>query len=280
MNDFLAFFIPWEFAWLVQISIWGTLWIYWRGLRKSAKPGFWPILGFVIGMLLMYVVTQTHFDYWSQYMFFVHRGQHLILHHLAPFLIVLSRPAQVLSAGLPIIIKNWFSQQRQLQRILRSCYLLLQQPVIACTLFVGLIWFWLTPDIHFDAMLSERLYWIMNWSMALDGLLFWWLMLENSQTGVTPRIRYGVRMLLLGAVMVPQIIIGARLAFSRIEWFDVYAVCGRAWPLSPIADQQLGGLITWIPAAMMSVIGALIVLRFMLQAQNSSQKPTTGVVAS
>ncbi len=35
---------------------------------------------------------------------------------------------------------------------------------------------------------------------------------------------------------------------------SIYAACGRAWDLSPMDDQQLGGLLTWIPAAMMSLV--------------------------
>jgi putative membrane protein len=267
MTDWLAFFIPWEFSLLVQISVWGSLWLYFRGLRHSRqKPHVGSFSAFIIGVLLIYLVTQTHFEYWAQYMFFVHRGQHLVLHHLAPFLIALSAPASVLAAGLPDGISAWLQQRRLLQQWWRSIYTFLQHPAVACLLFVGLIYFWLTPEIHFDAMLNQRLYWLMNWSMALDGLLFWWLMLEHGQRGITPRLGYGLRILLLAAIMPPQIILGARLAFSEQVWFDVYAVCGRAWPLDPLADQQLGGLLTWIPAAMMSVIAALVVLRFMLHA--------------
>lgn len=269
MADFFAFFIPWEFSWLVQIAIWGSLWLYWRGLKASTKRhGFGSRLAFIVGLLLIYLVTQTRFDYWSQYMFFVHRGQHLILHHMAPFLIALSMPAAVFAAGLPVTVKAWFRQRTLLRGWLLSIYAFLQHPAIACLLFVGLIYFWLTPSIHFDAMLNLRLYWLMNWSMALDGLLFWWLMLQRGQPGITPRLNYGLRILLLVAIMPPQIILGARLAFSKQVWFDVYAVCGRAWPLAPLTDQQLGGLLTWIPAAMMSVIAALVLLRFMLQASS------------
>ena len=108
----------------------------------------------------------------------------------------------------------------------------------------------------------STLYWVMNWSMALDGLLFWWLMFDRGKQGITPRLGYGTRVLLLFAVMVPQIIIGANITFADSNWFEVYAVCGRAWPLDPMTDQHIGGLITWIPAAMMSVIGALVILRF------------------
>ncbi|WP_376694565.1 cytochrome c oxidase assembly protein [Wenzhouxiangella sp. EGI_FJ10409] len=265
MTEFLAFFVPWEFSWLVQISVWSALLLYFNGLRNTPAgelPGYGPILGFVLGVVLMYLVTQTHFDYWSQYMFFIHRGQHLVLHHLAPFLIALAMPAPVLARGIPPRVRAWFARQGWLRAVWVVPYRWLQQPAIACFLFVGLIAFWLTPEIHFDAMLSLTLYWVMNWSMALDGLLFWWLMFDRGKSGITPRLGYGTRVLLLFAVMVPQIIIGASITFADSNWFEVYAVCGRAWPLDPMTDQHLGGLITWIPAAMMSVVGALVILRF------------------
>lgn len=271
MLSIIDFFTPWEFSWLVQLSCWGVVGLYIRGLWVGVNPGYWHAFAFLLGVAMMYVVTQTHFDYWAQYMFFVHRGQHLILHHLAPFLIALSAPAAVLSAGLPAGLKQGFARQVALQRFLAAGYRLLQQPFIACFLFVGLIAFWLLPEVHFDAMLSERLFWIMNWSMALDGLLFWWLMLEHGRPGITPRLSYGLRMILLAAIMVPQIIIGARLFFSKQIIFDVYAVCGRAWPLSPQTDQQIGGLITWIPAAMMSVIAALVILRWLLHSESVTE---------
>lgn len=265
MSEFLAFFVPWEFSWLVQISVWGALLLYFNGLRNSAPgqlPGYGPIIGFVLGVVLMYLVTQTRYDYWSQYMFFIHRGQHLVLHHLAPFLIALAMPAPVLARGIPQPVRAWFAERRRLRAVWVTVYRWLQQPAIACILFVGLIAFWLTPEIHFDAMLNVTLYWVMNWSMALDGLLFWWLMFERGRGGITPKLGYGTRVLLLFAVMVPQIIIGASITFAEANWFEVYAVCGRAWPLDPLTDQHIGGLITWIPAAMMSVIGALVILRF------------------
>ncbi|MDN5848992.1 MAG: cytochrome c oxidase assembly protein, partial [Nitrococcus sp.] len=53
--------------------------------------------------------------------------------------------------------------------------------------------------------------------------------------------------------------------FSHQELFDIYSICGRAWPISPIVDQQIGGLVTWIPASMMSVVGAVILLSFMFR---------------
>ncbi|PSQ93123.1 MAG: hypothetical protein BRD57_01910 [Proteobacteria bacterium SW_6_67_9] len=139
----------------------------------------------------------------------------------------------------------------------------MQQPAIACILFVGIIVFWLMPEIHFDAMLSVDRYRLMNASVFGEGLLFWWLIVDprgRAHAGLS----FGLRILMLWAVMIPQIAIGAYIALSPSVLYDVYAVCGRAWPLDPITDQQLGGLLTWIPAAMMSVLGMLVVLRLWL----------------
>jgi len=65
--------------------------------------------------------------------------------------------------------------------------------------------------------------------------------------------------------MVLQIVVGAYIALSKHVLYDVYSVCGRAWPISPLTDQTIGGLTTWIPAAMMSVVGILLVIRMWMK---------------
>jgi len=238
-------------------------------MAPDQQPGPVRIVAFTLGVLLCYGVMQTRFDYFSQYMFFVHRGQHLILHHLGPFLIALSNPLPIFRfwyRALGLANKPWLAPVAWLYR-------LLQQPVIAAVLFVGLIYFWLWPAVHFDAMLSRDLYWLMNWSMLLDGLLFWWLMFDPRSPAKTTALGYGKRILILALVALPQMILGAWIVFSRDMVYDVYEVCGRAWPLAPETDQLLGGLLTWIPPAMMSILGILILLRRAMHADTPRPHP-------
>ena len=110
-------------------------------------------------------------------------------------------------------------------------------------------------------MLSRNLYWVMNWSMLIDGILFWWLIFDPRPPATTPSLGYGKRILLLALVAIPQMVLGAMIVFSRGMVYDVYEVCGRAWPMAPETDQLLGGMLTWIPPAMMSILGILIILR-------------------
>lgn len=256
----LEYLIPYDFSPVTILGFALVLGLYGYGLLKmpdSERPGSGRILLFVIGVMLCYAVMQTRFDYYSQYMFFVHRGQHLILHHLGPLLIALSNPLPVMRFIYSLI----GPRTRRVLTPVGWSYRVLQQPAIASFLFVGLIYFWLWPPIHFDAMLSRDLYWIMNWSMLLDGLLFWWLILDPRSPAVSNALGYGKRMLLLALVAIPQMILGATIVFSRGMVYDVYEVCGRAWPMLPETDQLLGGLLTWIPPAMMSIFGILILLR-------------------
>lgn len=261
MFDLIQWLRPWEFAPSVAAATILAVGFYVLGLIRGATPGAWRVLAFVFGVALMYAVSHTQLDYYGQFLFSAHRAQHLVLHHLGPFLVALSAPAPVFAAALPW--RRLIAGVRPAGALLGGLavlYRALQNPLVAGFLFVGLIYFWLWPAIHFDAMLSERLYWLMNWSMALDGLLFWWLVFARERNGLTPLLGFGRRMLVLALIMPPQIVLGAYIFFSPTDLFEVYAVCGRAFPIDPMTDQQIGGLITWIPAAMMSVLAALILL--------------------
>ncbi|MBE0615188.1 MAG: cytochrome c oxidase assembly protein [Burkholderiales bacterium] len=259
----VAFLAPWEFSPTVLLLCIGALALYWRGLRHARmaeRPSLSRRIAFITGLLLVYFVMQTRFDYLSQHMFFIHRLQHLVLHHLGPFLIALSQPHAILADGLPARVRTKVFERFWRLPVTRFTYQLFQNAIVAPLLFVGLIWFWLTSRIHFNAMLSAPLYWVMNWSMLIDGLLFWFLMLDSRTRREGALLGFGVRIFLVLGTLVPQILIGAHITFADRDLYDVYNVCARVWDIDPLTDQQLGGLITWIPAAMMHVIAALILI--------------------
>lgn len=248
----LEFLAPWQFDPFAVLGLVLGAGIYGAGVVRGARPSLWAVAAYSVGLALMYAVLHTRLDYYAQYLFAAHRGQHLVLHHLGPFLIALSNPVPVW---------RWaFGGRLAAPGLLKALYRVLQHPVVAPMLFVGLIFLWLQPEIHFDAMLNHRLYLVMNWSMAIDGLLFWYLMMVPRGPGHLVDLGYGTRVIILLAVMFPQIVLGAYIALGPADLYDVYSVCGRAFPLSPADDQLYGGLLTWIPAAMMSVLGAVIVL--------------------
>lgn len=268
MQPVIYYLKPWDFSPTVLAACALPAAAYARGLVRAKRAGeaigFWRPLAFFLGVGLIYVALQTYMDYLSQHMFWVHRLQHLILHHIGPLLLALAAPVGVMARGVPaglyqrVLLPFW--RHRLVQRL----YGFIQNPVVAPSLFVGLIYFWLSPAIHFTAMLNEERYKIMNWSMAVDGILFWWLMIAPRRAQGHANVSYPVRFLVLWWVMILQILPGAYIALHHSMLYDVYDICGRAWEIDPLTDQEIGGLITWIPAAMMSVIASLVVLSYAL----------------
>jgi len=249
---------PWDFSWSEFLAASLTLLWYLRGLALQApemRPRVWRRVVFLVGVGAIYAVLQTRFDYMAQHMFFLNRVQHVVMHHLGPFLIAVAWPGTTIWRGMPDAVRRLLAS-RPLAVVLR----ILQQPVLAPILFVGLFYFWLVPVIHFRAMLDARLYALMNWSMVVDGILFWSLVLDP-RTKPPARLSFGARAALSCAVMFPQILLGAVITFSARDLYPFYDLCGRLYPsIDALDDQHIGGIISWIPPAMMSVVGILLVL--------------------
>jgi putative membrane protein len=254
----LPFWAPWEFSWTQFLAAALALWWYGRGVALTAvqqRPNPWRQAAFGSGVLLIYAVLLTHFEYMAQHMFFLNRLQHMVMHHLGPFLIALSWPGEALLRGMPAPLRRLVDNER----VYRVVWVL-QQPVIAGALFVGLIYLWLIPWLHFRAMIDPRLYTVMNWSMVIDGLMFWCLVLDPRPPGQARTSWFG-RMMVTIVVMFPQIILGSTITFSTRSLYPYYDLCGRLFPsIGAILDQHLGGVILWIPSSMMSSACFLLIM--------------------
>ncbi len=254
----LPVWAPWDFSWATYLAATVALWWFGRGLVRSApaqRPAIWRQASFLLGLLVLYGVLQTRFLYLSQHMFFLNRLQHLGMHHLGPFLIVLAWPGATIRQGMPAPLRRLTDL-----RAVRLAVRIVQQPAIAAILFVGLVALWLIPPVHFRAMVDPRLYAVMNWSMVIDGLLFWSLVLDP-RPKPPARAGFATRIVLPVAVMFPQILLGALITFDNHVLYPYYDLCGRVYPsVSAVLDQHLGGLVVWIPAAMMSIAGFFVAL--------------------
>jgi putative membrane protein len=267
---------PWDFSWTEFLAATLSLLWFFRGLRAlplEARPPIWRRFCFVLGVGSIYVVLQTRVDYFALHMFFLNRIQHVVMHHLGPFLIALGSGGATVKAGMPTPLRQVLEG-----RGLRRGLALVQNPIVAPILFVGLIYLWLIPAIHFRAMIDPRLYKVMNWSMVGDGLLFWSLVLDP-RPRPPARLSFLWRAVLAVGVMFPQIVLGALISFADRDIYPYYVFCGRLLPsISAVTDQMIGGIVIWIPPAMMSVIALILVLNFM-RLQEERQEPTADEAA-
>ena len=261
----LPFVAPWDFSWVEFLSAWLAIWWYGRGLaatNRQARPSLGRQIAFFAGVLAFYAVLETHFEYLAEHQFFFNRIQHVILHHFGPLLIALAWPGETLLLAMPRPVRRIVTHPVACQ-IVR----ILQQPLLAAILFSGSFFFWLIPSVHFRAMIDPDLYATMNWTMLVEGVLFWCLVLDP-RPSPPARTSFAVRATLAVAVMFPQILGGAMITFTKRDLYTFYDLCGRIYPqLGAHVDQVVGGLIVWIPPAMMSVLALVLVLHMLAKAE-------------
>jgi putative membrane protein len=138
-------------------------------------------------------------------------------------------------------------------------------PAFISVAFVVSVVFWLIPSVQFVAMLDWRIYTFMNWSVAVSGLLYWWMLLDHRPCPPS-RTRPGLRVLSPVITMTPQILVGAIITFSSQDLYPIFTLCGRAFTsVPPSLDQSLGGLIMWVPAGVLEAIGAMMALRHVMR---------------
>jgi putative membrane protein len=253
----LPFWMPWEFSWPEYLITALTFAWFIRGLNilpKAQHPPLWRLICFVVGLASFWIVLQTHIDYYAQHMFFVHRWAHFVLHHAGAFLIALGMSGPVLFAGLPDFLKPAVTL-RPVRRLLD----VLQHPAMAPFLFVGLLYFWLIPAIHTRVMLDANLYELMNWTMAVNGVMFWSLILD-SRAKPPARLSHLMRGLLILVIELPQMVLGAILSLTEHDVYPVYTICGRVLDMTALNDQHYGGLIIWLPGTLTSFAAMIVVL--------------------
>lgn len=267
----LDWLTPWEFSpTLVLMFIAGcTLFI--RGVRvhrvtRARQFLFWT------GVVMLYLSLHTRIDYYAERLFFAHRLQHLVLHHLGPLLIMGAYPGQVMRAGMPM---SWRLRLRdfRVSATGRAVIAVLTNRIFVPVLFVVLVIGFLIPVVQFYSMLDWRLYRLMNWSVVISGFMYWNLILDRR-----PRppavLSPGGRVISPIVTTVPQMITGAIITFTEYDLYPIFDLCGRAIPgMSAVTDQAIGGLTMWVLAGFVEMFGLLFALSTLMRLSAKGRLP-------
>ena len=260
--DWIGWLVPWEFSpTLVLLFIVAAV-LFACGHRVH-RINLARQLLFWCGLVLLYLSLHTQLDYYAERMFFIHRAQHLVLHHLGPLLIMAAFPGSAIRASLPLV---W---RRRLRDFLRSpagqaMTAPLTNKFWVPILFVLLVLVWLMPTVQFYSMLDWRLYRLMNWSVVISGFMYWNLILDR-RPSPPALMSPGARVLSPVLTMTPQMLAGATIAFTERDIYPLFELCGRVVTYSPQTDQAIGGLIMWLPAAVIEVVGLLVALATLMR---------------
>ncbi len=149
---------PWELSPTLLLMFFVGGWLFVRGTRVHRVGGVRQAF-FWIGMIVLYLSMHTRIDYYAERMFFIHRLQHLALHHLGPLLIMGAYPGQVMRAGLPM---SWRLRLRdfRLSKPGRILIAVLTNKILVPVLFVVLVLGFLIPTVQFYSSCTGTSSWI------------------------------------------------------------------------------------------------------------------------
>lgn len=258
LETIIAWLTPWEFSPTLVLCFVVASVLFAKGSKtRQIKPirkyMFW------IGMIMLYLSLHTRIDYYAERLFFAHRLQHVVLHHLGPLLIMASYPGQVIRAGMPIswrVLLNRFNRS-YLGKITIA---VLTNRIFVPFLFVVLVLGFLIPVVQFYSMLDWRLYRLMNWSVVISGFMYWNLILDRRPNPPAVLSPMG-RVISPIITTIPQMVAGAYVTFITYDLYPIFDLCGRAIPgMSAVTDQAIGGLVMWILAALVEMVGLLVAL--------------------
>jgi putative membrane protein len=181
--------------------------------------------------------------------FTMHMIEHELIMLVAALLIVAGRPGPALLWGLPDRLRPAGAALARW-----PVWRLLTDPVVATVLQALAIWAWHAPRLFDLALGSDGWHIAQHFSFIATALLFWWAMLFG-------RGGYGVAILCLFLTSMVGGLLGALMALSSSPWYQGYAALGLTPEgLSPAEDQQLAGLIMWLPGGTFHLAAALWLL--------------------
>ena len=222
--------------------------VYSRRLPAHRRDGL-----FVAMVLLTLLALDSPIDFLAdRYLFSVHMIQHMILILAVAPLLVASAPAALVDR-----------LRRSLPRWLLGA---LEHPVLTFVVFNADVALWHVPALYEATLHNEWLHVFEHITFAATACLFWWVALAPRQY-LTRSLPVLGRMLYVFLGGLPSVILGAIITFAPRVLYPTYLrgltepgfgrSIGLAFGLSPLADQELGGLLMWVPGGVVFLIAIL-----------------------
>ncbi len=226
-----------------------------KGIRR------WEAAAFAAGWLSLFIALLSPLHPLGEVLFSAHMTQHEVLMLVSAPLLVLGRPLIAALWALPLgwrhrvggVTKHaWF------QRVWRA----VSAPFAAWAIHLVVLWVWHLPALFQATLRSDAVHLLQHASFLGSALLFWWALIY----GARGLMGYGVAVLYVFSTAGHSGVLGALLTLAATVIYPAYAETAAGFGLTPLEDQQLGGLIMWVPAGVLYTVAGLLLLAGWLRA--------------
>jgi putative membrane protein len=149
---------------------------------------------------------------------------------------------------------RWWHRRSQLRGWLSNLGRIRSAPLLVWVLHVAALWFWHLPTFFQAAIQDEGIHILEHLSFFFTALPFWWLVLRRD------RLDTGAAAIYLFTMALQSGVLGALITFSSNPWYVAYEASAPAWGLDALDDQQLAGVIMWVPGNAAYLVALLWIL--------------------
>lgn len=240
MSHFMLAAWDWEPS--VVVGCAGLLVAYAAAARFKFSTRAWSYLAGVIVLLLALVSPLEALS--DIYLFSAHMLQHILLILVVPPLLLLGIPKEMAQKAL----RYPYVQRAEA---------VLSKPVLAWSLGVGVMWLWHWPPLYNAALANEHIHVLEHLSFLVGATIFWWPVVSPIEELRLPPLLAVVYT--FGACSA-HTVLAIILTFAPLGHYPAYInppdpygilpIIRGEWGLTPLEDQQWGGLLMWVPACL------------------------------
>ena len=228
--------------------------VYVAGVRRAwtrAGRGHgvrrWQCGAYAAGMLVLAVALLSPIDALSESLFAAHMLQHILLAVVAPPLLVLGAPMVAALWTLPDGTRRRVAFAVARTHTLVRVWRAITAPLSAAAIHMVVLWTWHAPSLYDAALRNAFVHFLEHASFVASAALMWWGILRPRWSR---RSAYGLGIGVLFLTAMQSGALGALLTLSHRLWYPVQHANAGTFGLSPLEDQQLAGLIMWVPGGL------------------------------
>jgi len=227
----------------------------WSRAARGRSIRRWEACSFYAGLVAVTIALLSPLAWVSELLFSAHMTQHEMLMLVAAPLFVFGRPLQVFMWALDGPGRSAVARWTRTPSVSRSWHAL-TGPTAAFVLHGLALWIWHAPALYEAALANAGIHALQHTCFLITAALFWWGMIY----GRYGRIGYGVGVFYVFVTAVHSSILGALLTMAPSPWYPSYGTAASRWHTDALTDQQLGGLLMWVPFGVFFIVFGLTLL--------------------
>ena len=250
--------------------------LYARGLRRwpdrSREHSMWQAALYYGGLVTIVLSLVSPIDALGAHHFFMHMVQHVLFLMLGLPVVLLGAPTTPVLRGLPRWVRLGAVAGLAGDPLLRAVWRGLTQPLVAFGLFTGTLWAWhLAPGWYDAAVRDDNIHYVEHLTFGATAWLFWWNVIDPAPLRAS--MGYLLRIVYLIAAGTAESVLAAFITLAEKPFYAAYIEARPIVAISTIDDQQLGGLIMWVPGQLLNLaaIGVLFAVWF-AQAERQQER--------